>query len=201
MLAKFVTTASIVFLIPMSSFASDIRQRPFTYSFDAADSRDVDVFVVCSDCTDNKLSLQPLAPKIAVKMSSASVVPIATTVKEVAVESQKPVKPEIQKVLGTVHFQFDSSNLSRLEQSKLEKLSNEIPAEKPVHVTGFTCSIGSDEYNRKLSFRRAQAVATVLKAKGVNISTMEGSGKCCPVSQDKQLNRRVEIIGQRKEEM
>lgn len=201
MLGKLIATAAIVFLVPISSPASDIRQRPFTYTFDAAVSRDRDVFVVCSDCPDNKLSPQPVAPKLAVRMSSTPAVPADTPVEQVTIETRKPEKPDTQGIIGTVHFEFDSSKLTHLEQSKLEKLSSVIPAEKPVNVTGFTCSIGSGEYNRKLSFRRAQAVATVLKAKGVNISTIEGSGKCCPVSQDKRMNRRVEIIGQQKEEM
>jgi hypothetical protein len=39
-----------------------------------------------------------------------------------------------------------------------------------------------------------------MKSNGFNVVTVEGKGKCCPVSTDKRLNRRVEIVEHRKEE-
>jgi outer membrane protein OmpA-like peptidoglycan-associated protein len=124
MLAKLVTSTSLVLLIPFSSIASDIRQRPFTYSYDAANAQSEDLFVVCSDCPDNKLSLQPVTPKLAVRMSSIDIAPSISTTGEVAAESPKKEKPEIKGMIGTVHFDFDSSKLSSLEQSRLEQLLN-----------------------------------------------------------------------------
>lgn len=201
MLAKFMTTASLVFLIPMSSFASEIRQRPFAYSFDAASAQRGDTFVVCSDCPDNKLTILPAITKLAVRMSDPMTIQPPATQPDVVTVAPRNEQPEIKGLFGTVHFQFDSSSLSQFEQGNLEKISRDVPAGNAVDVTGYTCTIGTDDYNKKLSFSRAEAVATVLKAKGVHIGTIEGKGKCCPASQDKQQNRRVEIIGLRKEEM
>lgn len=201
MLAKFMTTASLVFLIPLSSFASDIRQRPFAYSFDAASAQSGDTFVVCSECPDSKLSILPAVAKLAVRMSTPMAIQPPATQSNVVAAAPSKEQPEIKGLLGTVHFQFNSFSLSQYEQGKLEKLSREIPAGNAVDVTGYTCTIGTDDYNKNLSFRRAEAVATTLKAKGVNIGTIEGRGKCCPASQNKQQNRRVEIIGLQKEGM
>jgi len=201
MLAKIMTIASLVFLVPLTSFASDIRQRPFAYSFDAASGQTGDTFVVCSDCPDSKLTILPAITKLAVRISDTMPLQPPTTQSEVVAVAPRNVQPEIKGLLGTVHFQLNSSRLSQFEQGNLEKISRDITAGNAVAVTGYTCTIGTDEYNKKLSFSRAEAVATVLKAKGVNIGTIEGKGKCCPASQDKQQNRRVEIIGLRKEEM
>lgn len=201
MLAKLMTTASLLFLIPLSSFASDIRQRPFAYSFDAASAQNSDTFVVCSECPDSKLSILPAVAQLAVRMSTPMAIQPPATQPDVVAAAPRKEQPEIKGLLGTVHFQFNSSRLSQFEQGKLEKLSREIPAGNAVDVTGYTCTIGTDDYNKNLSFRRAEAVATALKAKGVNIGTIEGRGKCCPASQNKQQNRRVEIIGLQKEGM
>ena len=201
MLAKFMTTASLVFLIPLSSFASEIRQRPFAYSFDAASAQSGDTFVVCSDCQDNKLTILPAIAKLAVRRSDPMTIQPPATQPDVVTVTPRNELSEIKGLLGTVHFQLNSSRHSQFEQGNLEKISRDIPAGNAVDVTGHTCTIGTDDYNKKLSFSRAEAVATVLKAKGVHIGTIEGKGKCCPASQDKQQNRRVEIIGIRKEEM
>lgn len=201
MLVKLITTASLVFLIPLSSFASDIRQRPFAYSFEAASAQSGDTFVVCSECPDSKLSILPAVAKLAVRMSTPMAIQPPDTQPDVVAAAPRKEQPEIKGLLGTVHFQFNSFSLSQYEQRKLEKLSREIPAGNAVDVTGYTCTIGTDDYNKNLSFRRAEAVATALKAKGVNIGTIEGRGKCCPASQSKQQNRRVEIIGLQKEGM
>ncbi len=45
-------------------------------------------------------------------------------------------------------------------------------AELRVHVNGHACSIGSDSYNQRLAQRRAQAVANLLKQKGVKANQM-----------------------------
>ncbi len=201
MLVKLMTTVSLVLVAPLSVFATDIRQRPFSYSFDTAASQSGDTFVVCTDCPDSKLSLLPAVANVAVRMSSpVATQPVSAPI-DVTASAPKKEQAATMKLIGTVNFRFDSSSLSQADQGKLDKLSKEIPAGSTVDVSGYTCTIGTDDYNKKLSFRRAEAVASALKAKGVNIGIIEGRGKCCPASQDKRQNRRVEIIGLRKGEM
>lgn len=67
-----------------------------------------------------------------------------------------------------------------------------------VEVNGHTCGLGSNEYNQKLSERRAKAVADILIDKGVNPKQLhvKGFGQSTPYyseSHQLYLDRRVEI--------
>ena len=69
-----------------------------------------------------------------------------------------------------------------------------------VDIQGHTDSVGSDEYNLKLGYRRAEAVKKVLEANGVSSHQMQLSsmGERQPIadnrsSKGRALNRRVEI--------
>jgi len=70
-----------------------------------------------------------------------------------------------------------------------------------VQVEGFTDSIGSDEYNQKLSEDRASAVKDFLVSQGVsgNSITSQGFGKTRPVADNataegRAQNRRVNLV-------
>ena len=70
-----------------------------------------------------------------------------------------------------------------------------------IEVEGHTDSIGSDEYNLKLSEERANAVRSYLVAQGINADnvTARGLGKSSPVADNanpagRQANRRVEMV-------
>ena len=70
-----------------------------------------------------------------------------------------------------------------------------------LNVEGHTDSIGSDEYNMKLSQRRADAVRDYLAMNGINPANIQavGLGKEGPVASNdtaagRQQNRRVEMV-------
>ena len=89
----------------------------------------------------------------------------------------------------TVYFDLDKSDL----RPEAQKILNEIPKGVKVKVTGYTCDLGSAEYNLALSERRTETVADYLESRGVNVSSRQGKGECCQVSANKEENRRVEI--------
>jgi OOP family OmpA-OmpF porin len=67
-------------------------------------------------------------------------------------------------------------------------------------AVGHTDSVGTDEYNQKLSIRRAESVKAYLESKGVESNRVytEGKGEKQPVADNKSAdgrakNRRVEI--------
>lgn len=69
-----------------------------------------------------------------------------------------------------------------------------------IRVEGHTDSTGSEDYNMRLSRRRAQAVADLLVQRGVAMSRIQllGYGESSPVATNatesgRQMNRRVEI--------
>src|SRR5262249_37327641 len=105
--------------------------------------------------------------------------------------------------LPDVLFDFNSSHLTRDAQSTVADIAHVL---KDVHhrrisVEGHTDSVGTAEYNLKLSRRRAEGVADDLSSHGVPHSQLRvhGFGKSHPVADNstsvgRARNRRVEVI-------
>jgi len=102
-----------------------------------------------------------------------------------------------------VLFGFDKYSLKPEARERLAKISGIILAypDLKLNVEGHTDSIGSEEYNQKLSEKRADSVRGYLVSNGVspdNISAA-GLGKANPVADNstasgRKLNRRVEMV-------
>jgi len=90
----------------------------------------------------------------------------------------------------TVLFDLDRADLD----DSIRLILDQIPSTAKVRVTGYTCRVGSEDYNLRLSRQRAQAVASYLRDRGATVSLIAGKGECCPVSTtDLTKNRRVFI--------
>jgi len=104
--------------------------------------------------------------------------------------------------LPDVLFSFDSATLRSDSLSKVNKIADTIRGlNRPISVEGHTDSIGSDDYNNKLSYDRAKNVADALVGRGVNPRDIRvrGFGKSKPVASNateagRAQNRRVEVI-------
>jgi outer membrane protein OmpA-like peptidoglycan-associated protein len=193
--------ATLVLLVPLASDATDIRQRPFSNSLEAVLAKDDDQFVICSGCPDNQLSRMPMAPKLALRISTHLKSEVPATSETHPVLNTNGQTAAKQVPLVPIQFDFDSAKLSILEREKLNGLLANLPRSSTFDVTGFTCTLGRSDYNEELSIRRANHVAEIIRLNGLNVGTVEGKGTCCPVSNEKRLNRRVEILEHRKEEM
>jgi OOP family OmpA-OmpF porin len=112
--------------------------------------------------------------------------------------------PVVQKkiVLRGVNFDFDKSNI-RPDAAPILREAATILKDNPnlkVEVDGHTDAKGTDEYNLKLSMRRAAAVKAFLMKEGVaeaRLST-RGLGESQPVASNdtddgRAQNRRVEL--------
>lgn len=200
MLGK-LSTIGFLILAPMAVYASEIRQRPYGYSIDVAQTLTNDAFVVCANSADDLLSRLPVQPPLAVRLSRDE----PGQFRSLGVQQQQVPLPKTHRkcvscIEGTVNFPLDSSEITQKECSGLDELIRGIPAGATVNLDGYTCDIGTATHNRTLSFRRAEAVAVYLKSKGISVGNVNGHGDCCPVSDDRTLNRRVEISTQKKEE-
>ncbi len=96
-----------------------------------------------------------------------------------------------------VLFAHDSSAMKPgafVEISRVANMLNDFP-ETVIRVDGHTDSTGSEEYNQRLSERRAEAVKRALIQRNVHSERIEaiGYGETMPVSSVNALNRRVEI--------
>jgi outer membrane protein OmpA-like peptidoglycan-associated protein len=105
--------------------------------------------------------------------------------------------------LSDVLFDFNQASLKPGAREKLAKVSGILSAYPTLHmnVEGHTDSIGTDDYNLKLSQRRADAVHDYLTSNGINPANVQsvGLGKADPVASNdtaagRQQNRRVEMV-------
>ncbi|HDK38342.1 MAG TPA: OmpA family protein [Thiolapillus brandeum] len=120
-----------------------------------------------------------------------------------ALEIQRMKDDSLKLTLDSeVSFDFDSTAIRHGFQDTLDKLANVLQKydKTVIHVVGHTDSVGSEEYNQRLSERRARSVGEYLMSRGVNGSRvrMEGRGEREPRATNateagRQLNRRVEI--------
>jgi outer membrane protein OmpA-like peptidoglycan-associated protein len=95
-------------------------------------------------------------------------------------------------------FATDSARITKQGRTRLAEFFQASTAIAYV-ITGHTDSRASDEYNMRLSLRRANAVAKVGKSTGARITDVRGYGERQPVASNKTRsgkakNRRVEII-------
>jgi OOP family OmpA-OmpF porin len=113
-------------------------------------------------------------------------------------------KPVSEKVTfaADVFFDFDKAVLKPEGKAKLDDLVGKLKnvALEVIIAIGHTDSIGSKEYNQKLSVRRAEAVKAYLVSKGIEPNRIytEGKGLTQPIADNRTAegrakNRRVEI--------
>nr|WP_246429483.1 OmpA family protein [Sagittula marina] len=95
-------------------------------------------------------------------------------------------------------FATDSYKISPAGKARIADFFRSSPAVGYV-IAGHTDSRASDEYNIKLSYNRALAVAKIARSVGANITDVRGYGERMPVASNASTtgmakNRRVEII-------
>lgn len=105
--------------------------------------------------------------------------------------------------LRGVNFKYNSAELTEGAKQVLQGVAGDLsvfPEKRDIEVAGHTSTEGTNEYNMKLSVRRAHSVAEYLKAQGVtNNLYAKGYGEEYPLVKehdeaDRAKNRRVELI-------
>jgi len=140
--------------------------------------------------------------------------PVAPPPPAPAPQAPKPVTPPPAPVSEKVtfaadtFFDFDKSTLKPEAKAKLDDLVGKTKGInlEVIIAVGHTDSVGTDEYNQKLSIRRSEAVKAYLVSKGVEPNRVytEGKGEKQPVADNKTAegrakNRRteIEVVGTR----
>jgi outer membrane protein OmpA-like peptidoglycan-associated protein len=113
--------------------------------------------------------------------------------------------------LPDILFEFNRSTLTGDARRKLDDVASTLNTpsvrRRQISVEGHTDAIGSDDYNQRLSERRAEAVASALETQGVSPDRVRtrGFGKRYPIAPNsnpdggdnpsgRAKNRRVEVI-------
>ena len=146
----------------------------------------------------------PVAPAAPAAPAAPSVAPVAPAAPAAPAAPVAPPAPSVQKITlaSKALFDFDKAILKPEGQAVLDReivsRIKEVQKLELVLVTGHTDRIGSQQYNQKLSERRAAAVAAYLAAKGVAKDKIEtlGMGKTQPVPGVvcNQTNRKALIV-------
>jgi outer membrane protein OmpA-like peptidoglycan-associated protein len=116
-------------------------------------------------------------------------------------------KQELVLSTTEIHFEFDKARILPSSYPVLDRIAKTIqkPEVQRVVIEGHTDSVGSDEYNLKLSDRRAASVREYLETHGIseNEMTSVGKGESEPVAANeingrdnpagRDQNRRVEF--------
>ncbi len=123
--------------------------------------------------------------------------------KEELIFENEIVKSNQAIELKNIKFEFDKSTLlasSTMELNKLTKFLNENPTVK-IKIQGHTDSMGSEQYNQKLSEDRAKTVYLYLVEMGIDKNRLryEGFGESKLTKKEvndesRSINRRVEFV-------
>jgi len=122
---------------------------------------------------------------------------------ELAELKAKQTERGIVLTLGDVFFETGRATLKPGGLQAIDKLSIflEKHPDRGVLIEGHTDSVGKEEFNMRLSQRRAEAVRNALLERGVSAQrvTTKGYGESYPVASNdtaegRQLNRRVEVV-------
>ncbi|MDX2094393.1 MAG: OmpA family protein [Alphaproteobacteria bacterium] len=99
--------------------------------------------------------------------------------------------------LRTVYFNFNSSTLTPSAKTKLRVLANSLKSSKvaAVKIVGFADEIGTTGYNLSLSQKRANTVASFLRASGVKVigkSEVKGLGETSSQSECEDITGKAQ---------
>lgn len=121
---------------------------------------------------------------------------------EAPVEVEAPYEEKII-ITQTVHFEFDRWNIRPVSFPILDDVVTVLQQNQQIRqlrIEGHTDWIGSDEYNNRLSMKRANSVRDYLTAKGISADrlTAEGLGESRPIADNntdlgRAKNRRTEF--------
>ena len=197
-----ITITLVVSIFQSGAFATEIRYSDYNFSQDLVQIPKSDIFILCNNCPKTQLSPykapeeKPLTivkdkipgPVISIKVSE-------NEKRGHDVKQEITTKQEIFVPLK-IYFNFNSFSLKENEKEKLIDWSKS-KKEWEVEVTGYACPIGSEDYNKILSAKRAGTVSEILKEEGVKVLKARGVGETTKFGEKQSeyyLNRVVEII-------
>ena len=189
-----------------------LRAQLTDYDRDALSfSLNVNRYIGGSKTREVKRKPKPIALPISVPVVEPVVEPSieplvkAEPVPAPIVVKPAPVKPSCEAFSAAgdlVVFETNSAALTPVSQKELTNFAREMKAHTGtrVRIEAHTDSRGADDYNQKLSDRRAASVMQFLVSKGVNPTTLSSSGygESRPIgdnstAEGRQSNRRVEF--------
>jgi OOP family OmpA-OmpF porin len=115
---------------------------------------------------------------------------------------KKPVQQILKEAFNNLDFEFNKAIIKPASFASLDKLSEVLnKINWNLILSGHTDNVGSEDFNLKLSTKRAEAVKNYLINKGIAAEriTAKGFGETMPIApndteQNRAINRRVEFF-------
>ena len=134
----------------------------------------------------------PLSVKVSERMKKGKSISSSNGVIQL---KGKKKKSGIERIV--VYFDFDSYRLPEKQRQflvrRIRELKTVMGEKLTARVYGYACPIGSDAYNKKLSLKRAEEVARMLREEGVRVVEVKGMGEVKDRSNALCLNRKVVV--------
>lgn len=195
-MARLIIVVTVTLLLATNSQASSVLQKSYGYLYETAKDTGSDrVYVICDGSRRSPLvpELKPLP--LALRFGDqATALPLDPVPLTIPTKNQTTSRSSEYRLEMTIHFGFDSAHVK--DKRGLSLLGTSLktdPSVTAIRIKGFTCDIGTKEYNDRLAMRRAVSVGSLLGKTGLRINEVSGEGKCCYVPGPRNLSRRVEI--------
>lgn len=115
---------------------------------------------------------------------------------------KKPVQQILKEAFDNLDFEFNKAIIKPASFASLDELSEVLnKVNWNLILSGHTDNVGSEDFNLKLSTKRAEAVKNYLINKGIAAEriTAKGFGESMPIApndteENRALNRRVEFF-------
>lgn len=115
---------------------------------------------------------------------------------------KKPVQQILREAFNNLDFEFNKAIIKPASFASLDELSEVLnKVNWNLILSGHTDNVGSENFNLKLSSKRAEAVKNYLINKGIAAEriTAKGFGETMPIApndteQNRAINRRVEFF-------
>lgn len=113
-----------------------------------------------------------------------------------------PVMVEKKIVLRGINFDFDKADIKPEFEPVLDEAVSILKENPGIHVeiAGHTCNMGPEQYNQRLSERRANSVKKYFVERGIDAKRLKavGYGESKPITDNstiekRRMNRRVEL--------
>lgn len=127
-----------------------------------------------------------------------------TAPKDTSVQCARPATPSLGcgSIIHGINFDFDSAAIRPDSEPVFATLFKGLSGDRSASITieGHTSSEGTNDYNQRLSERRAQAIVADLVKRGIDAKRLKaaGLGETRPIAPNtdesgRALNRRVEV--------
>lgn len=182
-------------LAGFASSANATELRAFRYSYDhgtvARSTSQDDQHVICDSC--------PRIPDLEKYIKEIGLLAANISLDAEDDEDNGFIPKLAQAKLGTthkIHFKFGSSKVSAAEKNLLGSFLKKVVknGKNEIVVTGYTCDIGSKNYNLLLSKRRAKAIGRQLNLLGYDRVTVTGKGILPTGPDGRKENRRGDVL-------